>query len=314
MPRPARTLPLLLLALGGCDSNGLAQTWQLDRLRVLGVRAEPAEPEPGDLVAFEALIFDPEEPRERTVAWFACLPESSSDFGCTVDPTLLDSLSSVDPSTLSAEELAQLYADAQAAGLIGFEPYVAATWVAPADALDGLDEAQQEEGLSALVNLSVIPADAASDADIEIAYKRVPVSRAATPNHNPTVSGISFNGVEIADGETFIAKMGVIYEVAPVLTDDSIEDYSYTNSDGVDETRTEEPYYTWYTRRGKFDQSFSLEPYSSVEWTPGGSETDELIVVMRDRRGGMAWSRISLAMQCPFPSGGVGPCDGAEAR
>ena len=38
-------LALALVAqLCGCNANTLTQSWQLDRLRILGVRATPAEP------------------------------------------------------------------------------------------------------------------------------------------------------------------------------------------------------------------------------------------------------------------------------
>ena len=63
------------LALAGCGANGLAQAWQLDRVRILGVRATPAEPRPGDRVTFESLVYTPAETQLGGVLWFACLPE-----------------------------------------------------------------------------------------------------------------------------------------------------------------------------------------------------------------------------------------------
>ena len=41
---------------------------------------------------------------------------------------------------MTEEELAALYAELVAAGLIGVEPYLPPVWQVPTDALDGLDE------------------------------------------------------------------------------------------------------------------------------------------------------------------------------
>lgn len=297
-------LPLLLVA---CGNNGLSQSWQLDRLRVLGVQAEPAEPQPGETVTFRSLVYLPEGEEMQSVVWFACLPQASDAYGCQVDPALFESLGAADPSTMSPEELAELFAAAQAAGLIGAEPFLAPTWVAPADALDGLDEIAAKEGVSALINLSAVPVGAEGDEDVELAYKRVPISLADTPNHNPALAGVAV-GLSNADGddkgepvvltansEPLLLEKGKTYKLNPQIPDGAIEDYDFTNSDGVVETRTEEPYFTWYAEGGAFDQPFSLHPYADVLWTaPDEAWEGVVISVMRDRRGGMAWEVLHL--------------------
>ncbi len=61
------------------------------------------------------------------------------------------------------------------------------------------------------------------------------------------------------------------------------------------ETRTEEPYFSWYTEGGSFDQPFSLHPSTDVEYTvPKEDFSGFLVVVMRDRRGGMAWQVLRV--------------------
>lgn len=292
-----RPLSVLLL-LPACGVETLAQSWQLDRLRVLAVAAEPAEPRPGDTVSFTSLVYTPEGVDLAGTVWFACLPTSADEFGCTLDPALLDALQ-VDPSTLSPEELATLIAEAQAAGLIGFEPGFAPRWSVPADALAALPPDAQSEGLSAIVNVTALPdlGDGVTPGpdDVEAAYKRVPVSLAATPNHNPRVDGITIDPAVDAAAGLLQVEPGATYTLTPTFPDDAIEDYTFRNENGEDETRTEEPYFTWYAEGGIFDQPFSLHPTSDVEWTaPSAGFEGWVLVVMRDRRGGMAWSGIRL--------------------
>lgn len=280
-PRPARALLLPLVLTTGCTTIELSQDWQLDRLRILAVRAIPAEPQPGEQTTFESLLYVPPELTLEGAIWFACLPESADDFGCEID-------SELDPETATLEELLE-------AGFIGFEPAFPPTWTPPPEALDGLTDAEAEEGLSAIVNVTALPEGAEDDSDLELAYKRVPVSRATTPNHNPELTGLLVDGA-LLEGDTLIAEAGSTHTLEIVLADDAIETYTYTFDDGSTEDRTEEPYVTWYTEEGSFDQTFALAPYLDVEWTAPDTPGEVLLLAtLRDRRGGMAW--LSLRAQ-----------------
>lgn len=300
--------PLLLVPLLACGGIDLAQGWQLDRTRVLGVRATPAEPRPGDTVTFESLVYTPAGETTAGVLWFACLPETADDFGCTLDPAVAD-LFSEDPGALTPAEQAELYAAAVEAGLVGFEPVLPPVWTAPPDALDGLDETQQLEGVSAIVNLTVLPDDADEDgADVEVAYKRLPISLATTPNHNPDVVGMDVFSDPQFDAGTFVrgtpvsltdgvlvASRGADYQLVPALADDAIETYTFTSPDSTGESRTEEPFFTWYTEGGRFLQEFSLHPYTSTTWTaPDAAFEGVVVAVARDRRGGMGWTSLKV--------------------
>lgn len=299
MPMFRRMLPLAVL-LTGCTTETLAQSWQLDRLRILGVRSLPAEPQPGQAVTLQAATYVPEgiDEEELGVVWFACLPESADEFGCDVDTSVLENLEGVDFDKLSPKELQALYKKLQAAGLIGFEPLLPAQWVTPKDALEGLSEVEQLEGVSAVVTLQAIPAVVEDEDDIEIAYKRVPISLAKTPNHNPEIVGLAFEGNIVPDGgRVEVARMKE-YSLEPAVDNADIETYTYVTSEGTEETREEEPYFSWYTEGGSFDQPFSLWPTSVAYWTaPEEPGEYELRVVMRDRRGGMAWSSLTAIVR-----------------
>ncbi len=292
----------------GCGGSDMAQEWQLDRLRVLAVRATPAEPRPGDTVTFDSLVYVPPDVILDGVTWFGCVPTDSIGFGCEIDPTVLDGFAELDLATASPTELAELFTALEEAGFIGYQPGFDPIWQAPLDALDGLDDALRQEGRNAIVNITAIPKDGEED-DIELAYKRVPVSENDTPNHNPDVLGITVEGKGFVGGagtveDPFVLKAGEEVELAPVLADDAIEEYTYLTSTGAVESRTEEPYWSWYTEGGEFGQNISLpflpeSPFTYATYTaPKQSGWTGLVaVVMRDRRGGMGWAQVQVLVE-----------------
>ncbi len=278
----------MVIFLLACAADELSQSWQVDRLRVLAVAAEPAEPRPGDVVSFTSLIVSPVDPLAGS-AWFACSADLSTDYGCEVDPALLEGAESgeIDPATLAE------------AGLIGFLPYLAPTWTVPDDYLDALDDDAKLEGTFGMVYIMAFPEkEEVDEADIEIAYKRVPVSLASTPNNNPVVTALSIGGYAVPAGGTIRVQPGKTYTLDYAMADGSVETYSYRNSSGIDEERDEEPYATFYLQEGSFDQAYAVWPDTQVEFTAPSEPTldaQSLWVVVRDRRGGMAWASVTLA-------------------
>ena len=302
----------LLLSCGG---ETLSQPWQLDRIRVLAVRPfvdeEPdlifgtrSEPRPGETLHFEALTYAPPDDPIGVTIWTACVLED--DFECT----------------FSEEDIGESGIAEDGSGLIGIEPFYSPKWVVPADALDELTEAEQQEGLSALINIMAVPQSVVDDEDLyaadnddvkntedldpnefEIAFKRVPVSLADTPNHNPDIMDIMVAGQSIGDAAGFTARTEKTYILEPILRDGHLETYAYYDSTGTLVYRVEEPYFSWYSEVGaedtkdgaQFDDNISLYPYSSVEWTaPKKPGRLTLHVVVRDRRGGMGWRSLTV--------------------
>lgn len=298
---PLCLLPLLAAA---CEGPDLSQSWEIDRLRILAVKAEPAEPGPGDVVTFDALVLDPED-RGLTVMWFACLATDADDYGCGLDMSGLGDLEALldgvtDPSQLTPEQVEELYAAMEAAGLMGVSPYFPPTYTIPEDILDGLSEAERQEGLNLMVTLMAIPDDATSDADMELAYKRVPVSDAATPNQNPDIVAFKVNDSEMLSGMAAQVTAGTEISLEPILSDTSVESYKYLSSAGEAESRTEEPYFVFYMEQGEMDPNYSIFPESTVQWaapaTPAEGTT-WVWTVVQDRRGGMGWWAQELAFQ-----------------
>ena len=289
-------LSMVSLVTSGCSVQEMAQSWQLDRLRVLATQATPAEASPGDTVEFQSLIYQPPDESLEGVVWFGCLNESATSFGCTVDPDLLDGLS--EPPTDPSEQIAW-FTELQEAGLLGFEPALPPSWAIPEEALETLEEADKVEGISAFLNLTVIPTEADNDEDIEVAFKRYPISLNPAPNENPHISHLLVNGTEYSENEIPRVTTGGTLEFDIAFEEGAVQEYTYTNPDtGVSETRTEAPYFSWYTEKGTFSSTVSLLPYTSVEWTAPDTPTQmEVIVTVRDRRGGMDWIRFDVIVE-----------------
>lgn len=301
---------LFALPLLGCRGDPMAQAWQLDRPRVLAIRGEPAEPRPGQTVQFEALYYLPPNQELQLATWFACLPEQASSYGCAIDPSISERLTGLDPSTLSPEELQALQEELLAAGLIGVEPWLPPSWTVPEDALDELDEDERLEGVSAVVTVTAIPEGAAAAEDLELVFKRIPVSEAGTPNENPRIEAFLVDGVRVEDGGVVPLGFGAAPVIEPVLAEDAVQTYLYRNDSGEDEEREEQPYIQWYAEDGSFDQPYALYPQMDVVWTaparrvaglgwPLALEAPRrvrLIGVLRDRRGGMGWGSLEFEL------------------
>ena len=235
-----RIAPLLCLCLSACviGSNkyqrprDLDAAWYVDRLRVLAIAPEPPEAAPGETVTFSALIADPDEDVQNVV-WFACPPTDSGDFGCNPD---LEALG----DNPTPEDLAE-------AGVIGFEPGFPPTYTPDEALLEGLTEEEALEGVQVTVQLAALPpfeeGDTAIDFnEVEVAFKRLVVSRAETPNHNPIVFELVVEDVSVPLDSSIEVDAGSEYNVGVRLVAETVEEYRYLNEDGEWEDRVEEPY------------------------------------------------------------------------
>ncbi len=298
MQRHHILLSLLALSLTGCPIGNnkyprpvdLNPAWKVDRLRVLGIRAEPPEAKPGELVSFQALVVDPESSASVT-AWLACAPdEGSTDFGCALD-------SDFDFTSASADDLTD-------AGFIGFEPTIPPRYVPPASLLDGLDEGfEADRGVQVTIQILVLPQtvvehgfeDGFDFNQVEAAFKRLIVSDDDSPNANPDVAGFAVDGMPIPPGTIAEVDRSQVYEIGLALQDGAVEAYVYTNEEGAIEERVEQPYALWYTTGGDLLEDATLFPFLEATWrAPGedGPEEGTLWAVVRDRRGGLAWSSL----------------------
>ncbi|MES2637943.1 MAG: hypothetical protein V4850_00610 [Myxococcota bacterium] len=286
---------MTLLLLLACQTIDLADEWDLDRLRLLAVRADPAEPRPGDTVTFTSLGYAPEG--AWTAIWFACV--AGTEMGCSFDAALLEGVD--DLESMTPEEQAELIAALQAAGLIGVQPGFEPSWVVPEDALTGLSEDEALEGTSATVQITLTTASADEEGDTELVLRRIPISLAPTPNINPDIGTFEVDGAGLPAGEGLTASAGQAYELTALLYGE-LEEYAYVTTEGVEEMRTEELEWRWYTDMGSFAPSFSIgddEPnWDGVSWTaPNEPGSGVLHAVVLDGRGGMGWWTVAVTVE-----------------
>jgi len=291
-----KTFPTLVVAalLTGCVINGekhirprdLDASTLVNRTRILGIRALPAEIRPGERAAFEALIGTAEgEAPELGSVWIAC-PEGD-DFGCATD------LGDLNLDNATPEDLAAI-------GFIGFEPGLPPAYAAPNDLLDDISAADRLEGRSVLVQLSLFPLELLEEGVEEIdfnavegAYKRLVVSEATTPNDNPGLSAFLVDRFAVVPGISAVhVEPKQSYDLGILLQDVSgREVYEFVNSSGELEERVEEPYASWYATSGEVLEPVTLWPFMESTWrAPAEAGTKGTwYVVIRDRRGGMSW-------------------------
>ncbi|MEN0068167.1 MAG: hypothetical protein AAGA48_38945 [Myxococcota bacterium] len=288
------TVPLLWLFSTACVINSeqfprprdLSEEWQVDRTRILAVRAEPPEIRPGEVASLEALIAGPvEDDAELSLVWLAC--EDGGDFGCATDLSGLD-FENPDPVAL------------QESGLIGFEPLLPPRYEASVDLLDDLDPVERLEGLNVQTQLFAFPAElfaagVPDDIDfneVEVGFKRVVVSEAKTPNNNPQIEGFTVDGVVVPPAVAQIElTAGQQYDFSLLLDEAlGIEEYVFVNSKGDVEDRIEEPYAAWFSTSGDVTEPVTLYPFLEMTWTaPAEPGPGRIFAVVRDRRGGMVW-------------------------
>ncbi len=271
----------------------LSPTWLVDRTRVLAVVAEPPEIAPGERATFQALLATPgaEAPEDGGLSklWLACpVDDEGNGFGCIVD------FESLDLENATPQELADL-------GFIGFEPGLPPSYFAPPDLLDELTEEERLEGRYVNVQVTALPDElltattgAAPELDfneVEVAYKRLVVSEALTPNHNPSILTFTVDRTLVAADTVVEVDAEQSYDLGVLLPDGSREAYLFVNSDGVEEQRVEEPYVAWYATGGEMLEEVTLYPYLEATWVapaePGAEGT--WYAVLRDRRGGQAF-------------------------
>lgn len=297
---PASTGLLALIVLApGCVIGGskykrprdLDDAWMVEKLRLLGIRGTPAEAAPGETLELEALLVDPHESVEMVI-WLACAWTDSDSDGCSVD------LSALDLEDPTPEDL-------EAAGVIGIEPFWPPVYQVPSDFLDGLDERTVENGAYLSLQVMALPQGALDAQDgaeidyneVEVGTKLLPVSLSATPNHNPAIIGWTVDGLELPAGAPVLLDAGQAYDVGIVLSEASIEDYVWMESDGDIRDNTEEPYTTWFASGGEIVDYWTIHPHHEATWVAPESGTGSWWAVVRDRRGGMSWSSLDYEIR-----------------
>ena len=294
--RATRSLTLaafLLLALAACQEH-MADSSYVDKLRILGIRAEDPEMtvtlrggaqvipvfDPTS-TALSALVADPKGAgRPVTLAWSVCtlqgIGEDASNFNCDGDNGLPLAGAAFSP-TLLAGALARKGITLDLSSGAGYG-------------------ASLQSGVPVYLWLR-----AYAGAETTAALKRVVLSSRATRNRNPRLTGVLADGVDITRAGEVSFKAGRDHEFTPVWDAASLDSY-------VDElngqTVAEVPFFSWFATEGDWKQVYTDPSAPQNRWraptlADGKPRPVDMWFVMHDKRGGNDWYALTGAAIVP---------------
>jgi hypothetical protein len=282
MMRTSLVLVLAALFTAGCDDNDFELQSELARVRVLAIKAEPAElaftgqDTPPAPVSFSSLSYSPTGAQVAVTyalcfagnpydAAFECpgkdglpLPDGRLDL---TDPAVQEVLTALASALGDQVDAGGGAVDVEAALRVGIPLVV------------GYEARDGSEGPTGL----------------ERGTRRITLRQTAQPNANPVITEVQ------VDGGVPAGPLPAATELAlrPLLAEGSLERYAAADGGEV----TEQPFYSWYaTGDGELQQLRSLEPTGgrpgepTVEYlTPSTAQRVTVYVVARDERGGTGW-------------------------
>jgi hypothetical protein len=259
-------------------TNDLERPSQLERVRVLAIRADPAElaldPDglaPPPPVRLSALTFAPDG-GTATVSYALCRP-GANVYAPDVQCPGADGLA-LDGGTfdlLDSSIRAYLAADGG---------------VAPGD-----PAAREQLARGVQLNIGYLATDGtAGDRGTERGVYQLSVRATREPNHNPGIDEIFVHGCTPVQNQRFPLNKTVTF--TPSLAPGSVETYV----DASGQMQTERLVYSWFaTGAGKVEDFRSQEPFQGVgkrdsDYTTARVPEDvTLYMVVRDGRGGTGW-------------------------
>lgn len=309
--RALKGIAILSAALGALWSCG--QSWRpvtyLEGLRVLAVRAEPADLNPGGLTTLNALVVDPSAPaRQNTLLWLACDP----------DPAALDQPLCAKFTTFSdpAELVGAGGSLPEGVRFVGLGEE--GLYRAPAELFAPLpaDSPHRRRGLVAVVLLIAIgapPPESFPPTELELAelmekvrtkqvasvlaIKRLRISEDPALNSNPEIAGIRFDGELWGPGLRPVKlRPGQDHEVIGEAAEGAAEHYLTLDADDQPAEGDERLIFSWFSTFGDFEaarspagealQSFGVPwPFDELPADRRGA----IHAVLRDGRGGASW-------------------------
>ncbi|MEW5738794.1 MAG: hypothetical protein AB1938_07695 [Myxococcota bacterium] len=309
-----RALFLALLPLLGCDFGFRPETL-VENMRLLGVRADPADLAPGETARLEALVLDPSRPGQKSsVLWLGCAP----------DPFNLNRSACSDMETLT--NAADFFSGGarpdggmlpEGVSLIGFNENAA--YAARADVFAALPPGDPGRitGTVGQALLFAVAEDVPPDATEEelqavfgrvadggtramTALFRVRISESPERNTNPALSSFSVAREPWPRGAHVTVLPGEPVELDADAPDSAFERFTNPTPTGVEE-KTERILVAWYSTSGRFTEPRTAlrEQVKTVFTAPGGEDEDDpvppsrtgvIYLVLRDTRGGQSWT------------------------
>ena len=303
-----RRLQLLLLLACGCGEEWSPESI-IEDLRVIGMKAEPAELKPGEAATLSALILDPTRVNQPvTVVWLGCDPDpfnlgrsACSDQAALANPEALFTGGKLPPGV----------------SFIGLDDF--ATYPAKADVFSALPAgdarrlsgtvgqvlaiavAEQTSGAPTMAELAALfERVRKKEVKSVITLFRIRISEAPACNTNPTIAAFKVAGELQRPGVRTRVFPGQKIEVGIEAPDTSFEPFTQVTPTAIEE-KVEKLTSAWYSTSGRFN-SLRVALRSEVKQfftAPGSAEfprdtipprrTGTFHVVMRDTRGGQDW-------------------------
>lgn len=292
-------------------------------LRVLAVRAEPPAIASGETAELDALVHEPDGgAASYRWSWCPMTLGSATGFECAVSEE--DLRAGIDEVAPGASALIPPYD-------LGSEPTAAFPYSVPAAAISALCDAIASESAPAFIELPecgdsltiTIRLEVEAGGEAEIAVKQLPLllEGAGAANANPSVGEVfaapssegvdpRVDGVALPEDAAAPLLAGTRYDVAAEVPEDAAQAFvpAPTDDEPHPTEERETLFLTWFVtggetgavRTGFIDGDESMDDLEENDWkTPdaesGGGEA-ELILVLQDNRGGVAWTRRSVAL------------------
>ena len=300
---------VLLVTLCGCGSTWSPETL-IEDLRVIGVRADPAEIKPGESAAITALVFDPSRPgKATTVFWVGCDPDpfnlgrsACSDPVALQDPTALIGAATLPPGVkfIGLNEHATYAVDKNLFQVLAADDPRRQTGTV--GQILAISIGAETTGVPTNDELAALFARVKSkEVQAVITLFRVRVSESPSRNQNPVISTFSVAGELQFPGAHVQLGAAEARTVAIDATEDSFESFILDTPTGPKPT-VEHLTSAWYSTSGRFNyERIALRGAVPGIFTAPGSPDNPtdvvplrrngtLYAVLRDSRGGQTWA------------------------
>ncbi len=283
----------LLISLAGCGADDLPDYTRLGGLRILALRADTPEVNPGATVQVTAVVSDLPNSgsageRNLTFAAEGCIDPG---VGLGASPSCAGR---PDRVSLGAGAIPGLGSPSNT--FTGEAP--ALSVVIPPAILAGRSPQAQYNGVAYLVFYTVTATDPSTGATSQLtSFRRILASTRAVKNSNPVLNDV------LAGNQGFQAYLtGLSFGAGPIslvpaLGSGSSESYTEKLEDGSDLPRQETLTTTWFLSDGDMKR-FRTDADAPNTWTPPASKPSRpglvFLVVTRDGRGGEAYRKFEL--------------------
>jgi hypothetical protein len=305
---------LLLTACGDFSPE-----WQLDRLRILAISAEPATLRPGEKTKFSALVVDEPQNRPLTFLWMGCTPDPyGSNRSPCADPEILKNPALLVPTLLQETTPENMNIQYLGTALVSDDYHV------PEELFSMFPEEhpQRKIGTTGMVLLMVIAealpenhtyqdiallVQRAQDkhVDSQMALFRIPVhERDEPPNQNPIISQLVVDELAYDKSALVFLEQDKEYRLRLIVPPESFEEYIEITSVSTT-SKTEALFAFFFSTCGKLEnESVNIETSIRTKLlTPNGkdikpcpSSIQKLFAVLRDSRSGQAWHGQSFVI------------------